>query len=77
MNLERAATADAEVGGQILSGHIDIVSEVAEIKTGIGNRLIRFAVPRQYMPCIFARGCIAIDGISLTIAETARIDGWF
>ncbi|MXX90853.1 MAG: riboflavin synthase subunit alpha [Boseongicola sp. SB0677_bin_26] len=77
VNLERAATADAEVGGHILSGHVDFVSEVAETRSGRGNKLIRFSVPRQYMPYIFARGHIAIDGISLTIAETSRIDSWF
>ncbi|MXX88460.1 MAG: hypothetical protein F4Y68_04305 [Boseongicola sp. SB0665_bin_10] len=74
---ERAAAADAEVGGHVLSGHVDFVSEIAETRTGRGNKLIRFAVPRQCMPCIFARGHIAVDGLSLTIAETSRIDGWF
>ena len=77
VNLERAAAADAEVGGHVLSGHVDFVSEVAETRTGGGNKLIRFSVPRQYMPYIFARGYVAIDGISLTVAETSRIDSWF
>ncbi|MBN8489169.1 MAG: riboflavin synthase subunit alpha [Burkholderiales bacterium] len=77
VNVERAAKDGAEIGGHPLSGHIDFTATVAEVLTPENNRVLRVQVPAPWMRYVFAKGYIAINGASLTVAEADRRAGWF
>ncbi|MES2958432.1 MAG: riboflavin synthase subunit alpha [Pseudomonadota bacterium] len=80
VNVERASKDGAEIGGHPLSGHIDFRVRVAEVRRPENNRLLRLAVPAPWMRYVFAKGYIALDGASLTVAEAQRESdgsGWF
>ncbi len=77
VNVERAAKDGAEIGGHPLSGHVDFVAQLAQIRQLENNYVIRIAVPKEWMRYIFAKGYIAINGASLTIAEVDRDANWF
>ncbi len=80
VHVERAAKGGAEVGGHVLSGHIDLQARVASVRTPENNRVLRIAVPAPWMRYVFAKGYIAVNGASLTVAEAQRDadeGGWF
>lgn len=77
VNVERAAKEGAEIGGHQLSGHVDFVAHLAQIRHSENNVVLRIAVPQAWMRYIFAKGYIAINGASLTIAEANREENWF
>ncbi|MEB0029454.1 riboflavin synthase subunit alpha [Undibacterium sp. RTI2.1] len=77
INVERAARDGAEIGGHPLSGHIDFKATIARIRELENNYVIRIAVPPEWLRYIFAKGYIAINGASLTVAEVNRQEGWF
>jgi riboflavin synthase len=77
LNVERAARDGAEIGGHPLSGHVDFTAQVAEIRQPENNRVLRFAVPQRWVRYVFAKGYIAVNGASLTVAECNRQEGWF
>lgn len=77
INVERAARDGAEIGGHPLSGHIDFTAQIGQIRELENNYVIRFAVPAEGLRYIFAKGYIAINGASLTVAEVNRQEGWF
>jgi riboflavin synthase len=77
INVERAAKDGAEIGGHPLSGHIDFMATIAEIRRPENNHVIRIAVPAPWMRYVFAKGYIAINGASLTVADADRQAGWF
>ncbi len=80
VNVERAAREGAEVGGHVLSGHVDFCATVQQIRTPDNNCVLRFAVPVPWMRYVFAKGYIAVNGASLTVAEAVRQadgSGWF
>ena len=80
INVERAAREGAEVGGHVLSGHVDFCAELAEIRRPDNNCVLRFSVPAPWMRYVFAKGYIAVNGASLTVAEAhcgADSAGWF
>lgn len=80
INVERAAKDGAEIGGHPLSGHVDFMATVESIRRPENNHVIRIAVPAPWMRYIFAKGYIAVNGASLTVAEAQRHadgSGWF
>ena len=80
VNVERAAKEGAEVGGHVLSGHIDAQARVLAVRTPENNRVLRLALPAPWMRYVFAKGYVALDGASLTVAEAQRErdgSGWF
>jgi riboflavin synthase len=80
INVERAAKQGAEVGGHVLSGHVDFKATVAQVREPENNRVLRVAVPAPWMRYVFAKGYIAVNGASLTVAEAQREQGdagWF
>jgi riboflavin synthase len=80
VNVERAAKADAEVGGHVLSGHVDVQAIVQSIRQPENNRVLRIALPAPWMRYVFAKGYIAVNGASLTVAQAQREAadaGWF
>ncbi|HKT53081.1 MAG TPA: riboflavin synthase [Caulobacteraceae bacterium] len=69
INLERAARAGDELGGHIVSGHVDGVGEVLSITPEGGSRRFRFRSPRPLHRYIAPKGSITVDGVSLTVNE--------
>ncbi|HEY6643103.1 riboflavin synthase subunit alpha [Povalibacter sp.] len=72
VNIERAARDGAEIGGHPLSGHIDCVVTVAEVQTPENNRVLTLAVPAPWIRYVFAKGYIALNGASLTVASVDK-----
>jgi riboflavin synthase len=80
VNVERAAKDGAEIGGHALSGHVDFTARLADIRQPENNHVLRLAVPAPWMRYVFAKGYIAVNGASLTVAEAEREPGgagWF
>jgi len=69
VNVERSATQGVEVGGHIVSGHVDGAAEIVAIDNPANNHVVTFRPPPHLMKYIFLKGFIAIDGASLTVAE--------
>ena len=77
VNVERSAAAGAEVGGHVLSGHVDCQAVVLAIRQPENNHVLRLGVPASHRRYLFAKGFIAVNGASLTMAEVDRQAGWF
>ena len=77
VNVERAARAGAEIGGHPLSGHVDGLGRIVQVRTPENNRVLRIALPPALVRYVFAKGYIAVNGCSLTAAEVDRSAGWF
>ncbi len=69
VNLERAARVGDELGGHIVSGHVDGVGEVVSVASEGGSHRVRIRAPRPLHRYIAAKGSIAIEGVSLTVNE--------
>lgn len=70
VNIERAMKFGAEVGGHILSGHVYCTAKVVQRIPSENNLRIWFELPtKEVMKYILTKGFIAIDGISLTVAD--------
>ena len=69
VNLERAAKLGDEMGGHIVSGHVDGVGEVASIDAEGGSHRVRIRVPRPLHRVIAPKGSITVEGVSLTVNE--------
>ena len=69
INLERAARVGDELGGHIVSGHVDGVGEVISVDSEGGSHRVRIRVPRPLHRFIAPKGSITVDGVSLTVNE--------
>ena len=67
--------ADSRFGGHFVQGHVDGTSAVDAIRPEGESTWIRIGVPPLLAPYMVRKGSIAVDGISLTIADLA--DTWF
>ncbi|MET0272143.1 MAG: riboflavin synthase, partial [Phenylobacterium sp.] len=69
MNLERPARAGDELGGHIVSGHVDGVGEVISVQSEGGSHRVKVRSPRPLHRFIAPKGSITIEGVSLTVNE--------
>ncbi len=69
VNLERALRADARLGGHFVSGHVDGLGTIVQDERNGNSCMRRFRVSARLMPYIVCKGSVAIDGISLTVAQ--------
>lgn len=69
VNVERAAKEGAEVGGHLLSGHIDCCGKIIDIQKPPHNWMLRIEVAAKWMRYIFNKGFLAINGTSLTVTN--------
>ena len=67
VNLEAAIRQDQRVGGHLVSGHVDGVGTVTAAHDEGNAVCVRIAAPAQLGPLLVEKGCIAVDGISLTV----------
>ncbi len=72
LNLERALKVGDELGGHIVSGHVDGVAEVIELTEEGDSSRVRFRVPVELARFIAPKGSVALNGTSLTVNE---VDG--
>ena len=69
LNLERALRLGDELGGHLVTGHVDTVGEVVGLAPQGGSMRIAVRVDRALGPMIATKGSITLDGVSLTVNE--------
>jgi riboflavin synthase len=74
LNLERSLRLGDELGGHIVTGHVDAVAEVVGVCPEGDSLRIGVSVPRSLGPMIAPKGSIALDGVSLTVNEVRDAD---
>ena len=72
VNLERSLRLGDELGGHLVSGHVDGVAEVLSATPENASVRYRFRLPPGLSRFVAAKGSIAIDGVSLTVNEVDR-----
>lgn len=76
INLEPALKLGDELGGHIVTGHVDGVGEVVGVDPEGDSRRIGFAASADLAPYLAPKGSITVDGVSLTVNEvTDQADG--
>ena len=74
VNMERALAMGDRLGGHLVSGHVDCLATVRSV-TGAGQSLCcRLAFPKEFGVEVIAKGSVALDGISLTVAAVTESD---
>lgn len=71
VNLERAMAAGGRFGGHIVSGHVDAMGTITDIRRDDNAVWYTIGAPRDVMKYIVEKGSITIDGISLTVAAVS------
>lgn len=76
LNLERALKIGDELGGHIVTGHVDAVGRIVSV-VPVGDSVgVTVEAPAELAPHIAAKGSITVDGVSLTVNEvTDQPDG--
>jgi riboflavin synthase len=69
VNLERALQLSARIGGHLVSGHVDAVGRIRQKREEGNGWRITFDAPGTILRYVIKKGSIAIDGISLTVAD--------
>src|SRR5215475_284132 len=69
VNLERALRADSRIGGHFVQGHVDCVAHIIAFDTKGADFRLEVELPEHARHYVASKGSIAIDGISLTVAE--------
>lgn len=71
VNLERALKAADELGGHVVSGHVDGTARIVDITTDGDCRRFLFEAPEHLARYVAPKGSVALDGTSLTVNEVA------
>lgn len=69
LNLERALKVGDELGGHIVTGHVDGIGEIASIVEDGGSKRITIKAGPDIAPFIAAKGSVTLDGVSLTVND--------
>jgi riboflavin synthase len=69
VNLERSMRADGRFGGHFVQGHVDAVADVLDVREQGDAHWLTVRIPASLAALIVRKGSIAIDGISLTVAD--------
>lgn len=69
LNLERAMRPTDRLGGHLVSGHVDGIGKVLDIRQDARAQRWRFAVPPALLRYVAKKGSICVDGVSLTVNE--------
>lgn len=68
VNLERPLRADGRIGGHLVQGHVDALGNIEELRAEADFHWLTISYPSPLAPYLVAKGSIAVDGISLTVA---------
>ena len=71
VNLERSLSHNGKLGGHFVAGHIDGMGEILDLEQRGNDYFLRVSVPSDLSKYVVWKGSIALDGISLTVAEVA------
>ncbi|HVU30758.1 MAG TPA: riboflavin synthase [Sphingomicrobium sp.] len=74
LNLERSLRLGDELGGHIVTGHVDCVGEVVGICPEGDSKRVGISIPRSLGPMIAAKGSVALDGVSMTVNDVRDAD---
>jgi riboflavin synthase len=77
VNLERAVTAHARLGGHIVQGHVDGTGTIASRTPGKHWEDVRVATTPEILKYVAEKGSIAVDGVSLTVTDVDDASGTF
>ncbi len=69
VNLERALALGDRLGGHLVSGHVDCLAVVADVKPAGESRIYTLGFPAEFGALVVPKGSVALDGISLTVNE--------
>jgi riboflavin synthase len=69
VNLERALSAASRIGGHFVQGHVDCVSPILAFEKSGADFRLEIELPSEFANYVASKGSIAINGISLTVAE--------
>ncbi|TAK05631.1 riboflavin synthase subunit alpha [Patescibacteria group bacterium] len=69
VNVERSYKIGDELGGHIVSGHVDGMAQIVAVEERPNNRSITFRVDAALVPYILPKGFVALDGCSLTVVD--------
>jgi riboflavin synthase len=69
VNLERALLLGGRLGGHLVLGHVDDTGDVVNIASEEDSRVLRISPPDRLMRYIVNKGFVAVDGVSLTVAD--------
>ncbi|KUM52608.1 riboflavin synthase [Rheinheimera sp. EpRS3] len=70
VNFERSLSFGSELGGHIVSGHIQTTATITAVDKSANNCAMRLTLAPEYMRYILSKGFIAVEGCSLTVGET-------
>ena len=73
LNLERALKVGDELGGHIVTGHVDGLGEVESVMEAGGSTGITLVAGDEVAPYLAAKGSVSIDGVSLTVNEVENL----
>ena len=69
VNLELPLRASDRLGGHVVQGHVDGIGTVEQIEPDGFARRVRVSAPDEVLRYVVSKGSVAVDGVSLTIAE--------
>ena len=67
INLERALRLGDELGGHVVTGHVDGLAQIRSITSNGDSHIVWLDAPQSLAPLIAAKGSVALDGVSLTV----------
>ena len=70
VNFERSLSFGSELGGHIVSGHVQTTATITKLEQTAENCAMRLTLEPEYMRYILAKGFVAVEGCSLTVGET-------
>ncbi len=76
VNIERAAKFGDEIGGHQLSGHVQSMATIEELKQEDGHYSIRMLSTQQWQKYLFSKGYVGLNGCSLTLGEVQENCFW-
>ena len=74
LNLERSLRVGDELGGHLVSGHIDGVVEIIDLKEEGDSTRFVFSAPQDLQKFIAPKGSVALNGTSLTVNEVSELN---
>jgi riboflavin synthase len=77
VNLELPLAATGLLDGHLVQGHVDAMTKIRSIKGVAAGREVVIDLPKELGPFVVEKGSIAVDGMSLTVAEVDDIRGTF
>ncbi|MDF2493683.1 riboflavin synthase [Sphingomonas sp.] len=69
LNLERAMKLGDELGGHIVTGHVDGIAEVTSVQVDGDSKRVAFRVSSDLAPFLASKGSVTVDGVSLTVND--------